>query len=100
MNRVDDFVRYKEQLARRGQLFEVIDRDCTTAGCGRKVSAHGAPCPLCGRAPEHHADGDVAIEWEGRARVAAARRAAGSPLDALDMEALERHPTPRLVGAA
>ena len=32
--------------------------------------------------------------WQGRARMAAARRYAGVPLDAVDREALRRHPQP------
>lgn len=33
-------------------------------------------------------------EWDDRARMAAARAAAGHPLDAIDTEALRRCPTP------
>jgi hypothetical protein len=33
------------------------------------------------------------VTWEGLARMAHARRAAGSPLTELDEQALERHPT-------
>lgn len=35
------------------------------------------------------------MEWEGAARMAAARRAAGVPLAAYDRDALDRHPEPR-----
>lgn len=34
------------------------------------------------------------VEWEDRARMAAARRAAGLRLGPVDLEALDRHPTP------
>lgn len=64
------------------------DRDCSVAGCGRKVEDHQPPCKFCGRAPEHHADGDLELERAGRVRMARARHAAGQPLDELDRQVL------------
>jgi len=54
------------------------DRDC--AGRHRK----GEPCPAVVDAQ------DLADLWAGRARMAAARRAAGQPLTIVDLEALRR----------
>lgn len=36
-------------------------------------------------------------QWEGRARMAAARRDTGAPLDPLDHQALAKHPTPTVL---
>lgn len=70
------------------------NRDCTVKGCDVPVSEHQPPCPWCGRAPEHHAPGDVDAEIAGRARMAHARQRAGVSLNDLDRQALE------LAGAA
>lgn len=64
------------------------DRQCTVRDCGRRLDDHQPPCRFCGRAPEHHADGDLELERAGRARMAAARRAARSVLDDTDREVL------------
>lgn len=84
------------------------DGDPTCRVCDRPYSSHTAgPCPCCGLPLEHHTPEDVAGCWDGRARMAAARRAAldtpGSriddlgqvvpvapTLDAVDVEALDR----------
>lgn len=50
----------------------------------RCASADGAPCDC------PPGLGDLADVWRGRARMAAARRAAGQPLDPTDHEALRR----------
>lgn len=62
------------------------DRKCKV--CGQPIETHGPPCDFCGRAPEHHAEGDLAAEKDGRRRMAAARQAAGRPLDEVDRRVL------------
>lgn len=64
------------------------DRECTVKDCGRPVAEHSGPCRFCGRAPEHHADGDIELERAGRVRMARARHAAGLPLSDVDIEVL------------
>lgn len=64
------------------------DRQCTVRDCGRPLEEHSPPCRFCGRAPEHHAEGDLEVERAGRVRMAAARRAAGAALDETDLEVL------------
>jgi hypothetical protein len=56
--------------------------------CGGRTHPHGEVCPA---RPDPE---DLAAIWAGRARMAAARRAAGRPLDDLDRQALVRHVTP------
>ncbi len=63
----------------------------TKAGCRlcpRDRENHGPPCRYCGRPPEHHVGDDVEQEIAGRRRMAAARQAAGSPLNDVDREVL------------
>lgn len=63
----------------------------TCSVCGLARGAHsGRVCPPCGMPVEHHDAERTAACWEGRARMAAARRAAGLPLDAVDVEAIAR----------
>jgi hypothetical protein len=52
--------------------------------CGTRTHPLGETCPA---RPD---PADVAEVWTGRARMAAARRAAGQPLDDLDRQALTR----------
>jgi hypothetical protein len=52
--------------------------------CGSRTHPVGETCPA---RPEPD---DIAAVWAGRARMAAARRAAGQPLDDLDRQALAR----------
>lgn len=49
------------------------DRPCRI--CEKPIDQHSPPCTFCGRAPEHHADGDLKLERAGRARMDAARAA-------------------------
>lgn len=51
-------------------------------------------CPICRRPFGDHEPGREQEEWEGRARMAMARLAAGSPLDGVDHMALDRCPEP------
>lgn len=56
----------------------------------------GTPPPkTCGTIDCRSREDWTADEWEGKARMAAARSAAGLELGALDVEALRRFPTPR-----
>lgn len=57
-----------------------------TCHCGLPVTAHsGDRCGICGQPVEHHTDAAaLAIEIEGRARMAEARRHAGLPLTDVD----------------
>lgn len=67
------------------------EADPTCGVCGRRYSAHsGDLCPVCRHPVEHHDPAATAACWAGRARMAAARRAAGLDLNAVDVEALER----------
>jgi hypothetical protein len=52
--------------------------------CGGRAHPPGEPCPA---RPDRADRADI---WAGRARMAAARRAAGQPLDDLDHQALAR----------
>lgn len=63
------------------------DRECSA--CRRPLADHSPPCPWCGRAPEHHAPGDVDAEIAGRVRMARGREAAGVLLDHGDRMALK-----------
>jgi hypothetical protein len=54
-------------------------------GCGGHAHGVGEACPAC---PDPE---ELAGIWAGRARMAAARRAAGQPLDDIDRQALARH---------
>jgi hypothetical protein len=38
-------------------------------------------------------------DWEGKARMAKARQAAGASLSAVDLQALDRYPDPPMLGA-
>ncbi len=64
------------------------DRQCTVRGCGRPLEEHSPPCRFCGRAPEHHAEGDLELERAGRVRMAKARHGSDQPLDEVDLEVL------------
>lgn len=65
------------------------DPDCRT--CGAPYSAHtGRLCRACNTPIEHHTPEYEAACWEGRARMAAAKIAAGGEPNAVDTEALER----------
>ena len=86
--------RTKAHLKRTGQWVDAKDRECREPGCKLLVADHLAPCRACGRAPEHHAEGDEALEWEGKARMAVARGRAGRPLTHADHEALHLFPDP------
>lgn len=65
--------------------------DGTCSVCGKPRGAHsGKVCPPCALPVEHHDAERTADCWEGRARMAAARQAAGVPLDDIDRQALAR----------
>jgi hypothetical protein len=70
---------------------------CTVPDCGLRYCQHHA-CEVCGDALEHrrtHPGGVTTDEeWEGRARMAAAGRAAGRPLTPVEAKALAMFPTP------
>lgn len=55
-----------------------------------------SPCPAATLGADHctcePTPEDLADVWQGRARMAAARRAAGARLDAYDRQALDRYP--------
>lgn len=87
--------RERARLQRAGRWMVVDDRDCTVTDCARKIADHAEPCRVCGRSPEHHKPGEEDLEWEGKARMARARLAAGRPLATVDHEALDRFPEPR-----
>lgn len=63
------------------------DRECGV--CTLPIGEHSPPCPWCGRAPEHHAPGDVEVELAGKVRMARAREAAGRLLNHDDRMALK-----------
>lgn len=64
---------------------------CSVAGCGLLYIDHKAgKCAFCGGPLEHHKPGEVDECKAGRARMAAARQAAGSPLDKVDLFVLGR----------
>ena len=54
-------------------------------GCGGRTHAAGEACPA---RPDREERTGI---WAGRARMAAARRGAGQPLDDIDRQALARH---------
>ena len=64
--------------------------------CAADVSADAADC-TCTPDPAR-----LELHWQGRSRMAGARRAAGQPLDAYDRQALDRYPptTPPTTAAA
>lgn len=94
-SRLSELRQLRSQLQREGRWMVVERRVCREWGCGRMIGDHAPPCRACGRAPEHHVHGDEEREWEGKAAMAAARRAAGVPLSIGDIEALDRYPEPR-----
>jgi hypothetical protein len=57
--------------------------------CGRPRKDGHDPCPFCAGPVEHHERDDEDLERQGRTRMAAARRAAGVPLDATDKKVLD-----------
>lgn len=72
---------------------EGICSKCEAAGRkGRRKTDPHAECPPCLGWVEHHPPGDVDLCWQGKARMARARRDAGLSLDAVDRLALERWP--------
>lgn len=76
----------------RAQAEPAPPKDPVCSICGAKYSDHsGDTCPACLQAVEHCTD--PAACWEGKARMAHARRDAGRPLTAVDQLALRRHPT-------
>lgn len=63
----------------------------------RKALVDPRPSTIVGTPAAEPADN---TGWEDRARMAAARQHTGRPLDAIDREALRRHPTPRTAAEA
>lgn len=61
--------------------------------CSRRIADHRAgACPFCYDPLDHHEPGRIELCREGKARMARARIAAGSPLNAADRLALEQEP--------
>lgn len=71
------------------------DPRCKVRGCELTYSQHsGNICPACFVPIEHHDAASQKECWDNRARMAAARRAAGLELNAADVEALKKCPHP------
>ncbi len=66
-----------------------------------KIADHPTEiCQACGGHACHHPEGDAALCWEGRARMAAAKRATGAELNHVEVKALARHPDPPMLSTA
>lgn len=80
------------------------DRWCRTClDMDRQVKIADHPTDLC-RACNgfvcHHQGDDENLCWQGRARMAAAKRATGAELNRTEVEALTRHPEPPMLSTA
>lgn len=65
-----------------------------------KIANHPTDlCRACGGYLCHHQGDDEQLCWEGRARMAAAKRATGVELNRVEVEALARHPDPPMLTA-
>jgi hypothetical protein len=74
----------------RPDLSRLFHPDTIAATRAHQRHCGGRTHPLGDQCPSRPHPADLAAIWDGRARMAAARRAAGQPLDPIDVEALAR----------
>lgn len=71
----------------------------TCQTCKHRYDTHtGVKCRACNTPIEHHTTEQQHECWAGRARMAWAKQQAGVHLNDVDREALQRCPTPEILG--